>query len=928
MPISFGTVSSGNTFANATAVYENGFVKITAPSSAERINFYAPANFNYADVYTLNGSQVQISNLTNNQPIMSWVVGAPVSAIYDPDTDRLYLNTILSEGESLHTSVFVNATAEVTSGSGGGSNIAVTIPEDAEFVCFYAPKAFSDADTYTVNGSVATLQTLAGKSVVAGWSEGAPVTLVYHDGKLWYNGVGGDGSTYVVHTLASLNPNFQYTRDGTNVTVTANPQVLRDGMTDELSGGVWVLNSTMPQNPSDGNVKNWTLSDLSYTHSSGTEVVTLGDISASSATSKIIVKVAEDNVAQNYIFMAKMKDGGIPVGVLMRENVTSTTTAYGGTAGTEYFGSTLDTFCVNYTSHFTAGVISALKEIPVAVGHGSTNATAKRKIIAPTLMDVEGNGVSMYELGAQFRYFTGGQANKVATNGTTASSWWLSTDNNNSSTDSVRIINAQGVLETVSRSTQAGVRPCLFVDLNSVLQKNDDGTYTLLGNEHGEISYTFTGWPEENDVYVRQFTFNTLGQYQTEIGNNGLATEVVPEAQTPPTIIHDYTYASELYNDTYDVGGYWELDSNTTTYAHAYIGYADGVTGKMHFTDATNCLDWSLENGDMEYQNIEVLKDTDNARNYAGRYMTVFMTNEAFDVTKDHYITEFPVNPCAPFSEFVAFSVPEVNGASGGVDVAICCSDYRYLKFKDNPNPICNVNISGFYISNTPDFASYQYVDLNNEDEFEQFLAAGGVSLHFDSNTFDGYWYIKRELGPYCPVFKCWPAVADWNNLLDGLIVTDYNDAGNPNYVADKNYSFKAGTFAYLNHTYDNKDDFTSHLAPWTHPSRRGRWDRGVTRKTSGGRQTLYGTGAICMPDPVKVTGLTYPSGGGVDAKLTNWIIKGTGHNWLDCNTDEYNSDASLRRPAGTDYGVQQTILFPLASFAVLDFTTNRTANV
>lgn len=120
MPISFGTVSSGNTFANATAVYENGFVKITAPSSAERINFYAPSGFNYADVYTLNGSQVQVSNLTNNQPIMSWVVGAPVSAIYDPDTDRLYLSTILSEGESLHSSVFANATAEATTGSGGG----------------------------------------------------------------------------------------------------------------------------------------------------------------------------------------------------------------------------------------------------------------------------------------------------------------------------------------------------------------------------------------------------------------------------------------------------------------------------------------------------------------------------------------------------------------------------------------------------------------------------------------------------------------------------------------------------------------------------------------------------------------------------------------------------------------------------------------
>ena len=112
MPISFGTVSSGNTFANATAVYENGFVKITAPSSAERINFYAPANVNYADVYTLNGSQVQISNLTNNQPIMNWITGAPVSGIYDPDSQRLYLNTILGTDE-LFSNVFVNSTASV-----------------------------------------------------------------------------------------------------------------------------------------------------------------------------------------------------------------------------------------------------------------------------------------------------------------------------------------------------------------------------------------------------------------------------------------------------------------------------------------------------------------------------------------------------------------------------------------------------------------------------------------------------------------------------------------------------------------------------------------------------------------------------------------------------------------------------------------------
>lgn len=916
MSLQFGKVVGDSTFANATAVYENGFVRITAPNKADRINFYAPADFNYADVYTLNGNQVQISNLTNNQPIMQWITGAPVSGIYDPDTQRLYLNTILGTDE-LFSNTFVNSTVSV-----GGGTVAITAPENAEYICFYAASNFNSEDTYTVNGVAAQLKTLAGEDVISGWSTGAPVTLVYHDGILWYNGVGGDGSTYVVHTLASLNPNFKYTRNGTNVKVTANPQVLRDGVTDELSGGVWVMNSQVPQNPADGTVKNWTLQDLSYTYNNDTDVVTLNDISISGFASKVVIKVAEDNVAQNYIFMSKMRDGNTHVGVLMRENVTTATTAY-GSAGTEYFGSTLDTFCVNYESHFSGGVKSALKEIKVSVGHGATNTTAKRKIIAPTLMDVEGNGVSLYELGAQFRYFTGGNSYKVATNGTTASPWWLSTDNNQADTTTGRIITAQGNLSTLARTSVAGTRPLLFVDLNSVCEKNADGTYTLLGNEQGEISWEVDNWPEANDLYIRQFTFNTLGQYQTEIGNNGLATEVVTEEQTPPSVIHDYSYVSEYINDTYDVGGYWELESNTTTYAHAYIGYADGVTGKMHFTDATNCLDWSLENGDMEYQNIEVTRDTDNARNYAGRYMTAFLTNEDFDPTVEHDITEFSVNPSAPFSEFVAFSVPTVNSSGGGIDVAICCSDYRYLKFKNEPNPVLNVNISGFYISNTPDFASYQYVDLNNEEQFEQFLAAGGIELHFDSSTFDGYWYVKRELGPYCPVFKCWPAVADWNNFLEGVSVTDYFADGNPNYTSDKNFTFKSGTFAYLNHTYDGNDDFTSHTAPWCHPSRRGRWCRGTTRRTSNGRQTLYGTGAINMPNPVAVTGLTYKTGGGVDPVMTNFIVKGTGHNWLDCNTDEYNGDASLRRPAGTDYGNTQTLIFPLASFAVLDFTHN-----
>ena len=49
--------------------------------------------------------------------------------------------------------------------------------------------------------------------------------------------------------------------------------------------------------------------------------------------------------------MSKVRDRSIKIGVLMRENGTTSTTQY-GTSNAQHFGSTLDAFCTNYEPHF------------------------------------------------------------------------------------------------------------------------------------------------------------------------------------------------------------------------------------------------------------------------------------------------------------------------------------------------------------------------------------------------------------------------------------------------------------------------------------------------------------------------------------------------------------------------------------------------
>ena len=72
--------------------------------------------------------------------------------------------------------------------------------------------------------------------------------------------------------------------------------------------------------------------------------------------------------------MSKVRDGSIKIGVLMRENVTTSTTLY-GTSNAQYFGSTLDTFCVNYES-YSSGQTILFPLASFAVLDFTTNRTA------------------------------------------------------------------------------------------------------------------------------------------------------------------------------------------------------------------------------------------------------------------------------------------------------------------------------------------------------------------------------------------------------------------------------------------------------------------------------------------------------------------------------------------------------------------------
>lgn len=178
MSIQFGKINN-NIFVNSTATYENGIVSISSPENAEKINFYAPSNANDSDLYEINGKQVILSNILNNNPDITWVKGAPISAVYDSQNNKLFINSINGEN-SLFSNLFRNANAQVVE----NKVVINSVEEAVDLFNFYSPKVYSANDIYEVNGQVYDVVDLQGNKLESGWNSDVPVSLVLNENKL------------------------------------------------------------------------------------------------------------------------------------------------------------------------------------------------------------------------------------------------------------------------------------------------------------------------------------------------------------------------------------------------------------------------------------------------------------------------------------------------------------------------------------------------------------------------------------------------------------------------------------------------------------------------------------------------------------------------------------------------------------------------
>ena len=146
-----------------------------------------------------------------------------------------------------------NATAKKS-----GATIAITGPAGAETVVFVAPSDWAAGDKYTYNGTPLTLATLTGEPVEDAWKSGSPIQFFIQGNKAFFKAGGG---SKIPQNLPPLNPNFKLELSGTTVTITANKLPKNDN-TAMLAGGVWVLDSKMPESPKGAIVKQWTAAEL------------------------------------------------------------------------------------------------------------------------------------------------------------------------------------------------------------------------------------------------------------------------------------------------------------------------------------------------------------------------------------------------------------------------------------------------------------------------------------------------------------------------------------------------------------------------------------------------------------------------------------------------------------------------------------------
>lgn len=394
------------------------------------------------------------------------------------DTDIGNIKEQVGIGETPNFAPSVpNATATRADGV-----VAITAPEGAQALLFYAPGDFDEGDTYTLNGTPLTLTDLAGNPLTAAWQSGAPVQLMLKGARAFFKAGGGGGT---LDPLPPLLPGLKLERytDGDTPMIRARAEKLLTGAdTAMLAGGRWAIGSTMPEKPSDGTQgKDWSAGELLWPGKPFTGEY-LGDVQPSNEVSEAIFWGAEkDENGKRKLVPFKIlgeRYGGV---ALVRKGAWINSKFNNSINNLEYEGSPIDELLVN--SYLTTVLDDSIKnhlmtvDVPIYAPPTSSLRTIQRRAFIPSGTEYGHSDSALVALGEPFIHFAV-KANRIAYNdaGTPVATWTRSPVTNS---DSAINISGSGEFASTLLTTVLAIRPMIVLPKNTKLQRRPDGSYTL-----------------------------------------------------------------------------------------------------------------------------------------------------------------------------------------------------------------------------------------------------------------------------------------------------------------------------------------------------------------------------------------------------------------------------------------------------------------
>ena len=418
----------------------------------------------------------------------------------------------------------INATATYTSGV-----VAITAPTDAAIITFLAPSDFLETDTYTLNGTSINITDLNNEPIEEAWKEDSPVTLTISAGKAFFK---AGGAKKLPDNLPPLNPNFalEVQPSGTSITVTAD-KLLVSLETSMLAGGVWVAKqSGVPTGPDDGTqIKAWGRNDLIYYGKPGVALSTLPE--------GTIVKLNESGTPVDFYVAKHHYENGLNGAgrtLLVRKDIHDLQ-IWDIDGVNAYAESDIDSwFNTTYKALLDESIQEAIgtTKFYYTPGNGNdTVGTLERAIFALSLTElgqsdtganVEGSALPVAST-LRIAYYNGS-----ATIQCTRSPY-------TNRTDFVYGLSHKGTISAGGCASFFGFRPAFTLPSTTKFLDNGDGTYVYTsgaqtaaaGDTDETVSWTFD-WPADTPCYVRQYTYNYKGQYQTMLEGAVVSTEDGP----------------------------------------------------------------------------------------------------------------------------------------------------------------------------------------------------------------------------------------------------------------------------------------------------------------------------------------------------------------------------------------------------------------